>query len=70
MVEATQKAQSGEFSNNRRVIRSLTKYTNAKQVSCLIGSSAMYAHNQMDGQIDIFSAKSLIDAQLKAPLVK
>ena len=52
MVESTEKAketptkaQSGEFSNNRRVIRSLTKFTNAKQVSCLIASSAMYAHN-------------------------
>ena len=41
-------------------MKQIIKYTNPKQQSCMIGFSSMYAHNEMDGKIDIFTAKQLM----------
>ena len=49
-----------EFQTDRRVISSLKKFTNDQNAKCFVASSAMFAHNQMDGKVQIFSVEQLI----------
>jgi hypothetical protein len=61
MVEATQSqiGSSQQFTTERRVIKSLKKFTDDKETQMLLASSAMYAHSRMDGKIMIFNTPNV-----------
>ena len=65
MVEpSTQTANSVcEYETNRRVIKSMRKFTNSANAKCLLASTSMYAHNSMDGKVYILSAEQLIQGK-------
>ena len=56
MVESAQIV----FGTERRVVRSLKKFTTNANTKCLVASSAMFAHNQMDGKVHLFTAEELL----------
>ena len=61
MVEAVQPTEK-TFQTERRVIRSIKKFTNSQQQRCFLASASRYSHNQMDGKVMIFTAEQLLEA--------
>ena len=60
MVEAAQKQQNEsilDFQTDRRVIKTMKKYSNSDNVKCILASSSMYAHNFMDGKIHVLTTE-------------
>ena len=57
MVEAPlTQASNVEIETDRRVIRSMKKYTEGMSGNkCFVATASMFAHNQMDGKISLLS---------------
>ena len=58
--ETTEMLTKKEFQTDRRVIKTLKKFTNESNVKCLLASSSMYAHNHMDGKVQIIYVNQLM----------
>eukprot|EP00347_Sterkiella_histriomuscorum_P001352 403372362 len=51
-------------SNQRRVLKSLTKFRDPANQALFFGCDAMYAHNQMDGKLKVFSFEDLVASSM------
>ena len=61
MVEC-QQIETKIFKTERRVIKSIKKFTNEANVKCLVLSGAKYSHNQMDGKVSFLAADQLVQS--------
>lgn len=52
------------FSNDRRVLKSLRKFTDpATNTVALLASDAMFAHNHMNGKFKVFTLQDVLNLQ-------
>ena len=52
-----------EVQTDRRVIRSLKKFTDGQNAKRFIASASMFAHNAMDGKAQILSPEQMLSAE-------
>lgn len=55
-----------ELKNQRRVCRSLTKFTDSKQRSFLLAADMMHGHTNMDGKVKLISLTAILAQQQQA----